>query len=52
MKKRVLLTILDGWGIGDCSCIDAICKANTPNFNKLKTKISGNNVVISIPISH
>lgn len=36
MSKKVILMILDGWGIGDKSESDAIYLANTPNIDKLK----------------
>lgn len=35
MRKKVLLTILDGWGIGDGSQSDVISVANTPYWDKL-----------------
>ncbi len=35
MKKKVLLAILDGWGIGDGSQSDVISIANTPYWDKL-----------------
>ena len=34
MSKRVLLCIMDGWGISDCSIKDATKIANTPNLDK------------------
>ncbi|MFW5702106.1 MAG: 2,3-bisphosphoglycerate-independent phosphoglycerate mutase [Bacteroidota bacterium] len=34
LKKKVLLTILDGWGLGDGSKADVISQANTPNMDK------------------
>ncbi len=33
--RKVLLLILDGWGIGEKIDANAIYKANTPNFDKL-----------------
>lgn len=36
MNKKVLLMILDGWGIGDKSESDAIFNANTVNMDKLQ----------------
>ncbi len=36
--NRVLLIILDGWGIGDKSHSDAIYNANTPNLDKLNSE--------------
>lgn len=35
MKKNVLLTILDGWGLGKPDKYNAIDNANTPNIDKL-----------------
>jgi len=35
MRQKVLLTILDGWGIGDGSQSDVISIANTPYWDKL-----------------
>ena len=35
MNKKVLLLILDGWGIADNKDTSAPDKANTPNFNSL-----------------
>jgi len=35
MDKKVVLVILDGWGIGDGSRSDAISNANTPFVNQL-----------------
>lgn len=34
MKNRVLLCIMDGWGIDDSSSKNAILTANTPNFDR------------------
>ncbi|MCK7489130.1 MAG: hypothetical protein MZU79_01945 [Anaerotruncus sp.] len=34
-NKTVLLTILDGWGIGDSCSLNAIKGAKTPNFDSL-----------------
>ncbi|MCD4695767.1 MAG: 2,3-bisphosphoglycerate-independent phosphoglycerate mutase, partial [Bacteroidales bacterium] len=34
-RKKVLLMILDGWGIGDKSRADAIYNGNTPYMDKL-----------------
>lgn len=53
-QKTVLLTILDGWGIGDkCSC-NAIQAANTPNFDSLmynypNTKIYADGNHVGLP---
>ena len=34
MKNKVILMILDGWGIGDGSKSDAISSTKTPNYDK------------------
>ena len=51
MSKKVVLVILDGWGIGDGSSADATFAANVPFFNDLrlnsptaKLKTSGEDV--------
>ena len=38
MTQKVLLTILDGWGIGDGSKSDVIANTPTPNISKLIEK--------------
>jgi 2,3-bisphosphoglycerate-independent phosphoglycerate mutase len=38
MNKKVILLILDGWGEAPPDRYNAIKNANTPNFDKLKTK--------------
>ena len=38
LKKRVVLMILDGWGIGDKSVSDVIYNANTPFMDYLQEK--------------
>ncbi len=38
IKNKVLLMILDGWGIGNGTESDAIQKGNTPNIDKLLSK--------------
>lgn len=38
MKKKALLIILDGWGIGNKDKGDIIYQANTPNIDRLKEK--------------
>ena len=38
MKKKALLMILDGWGIGDGSKSDVIASTPTPNWDKLMKK--------------
>ena len=35
MKKKALLMILDGWGIGNGSKSDVIAQTPTPNWDKL-----------------
>lgn len=35
MKKKALLMILDGWGIGEKGTANAIYSTNTPHWNKL-----------------
>ncbi len=35
MKKKALLMILDGWGIGEKSSANAIYSTNTPHWNKI-----------------
>ena len=37
-KRKVLLMILDGWGVGDGSEADVISRANTPNMDGLAAK--------------
>ncbi|HSO78503.1 MAG TPA: hypothetical protein VLQ76_08035, partial [Bacteroidales bacterium] len=37
-EKRVLLMILDGWGIGDGSLSDVISTTGTPNIDEIKKK--------------
>ncbi|MDD3149632.1 MAG: 2,3-bisphosphoglycerate-independent phosphoglycerate mutase [Candidatus Gastranaerophilales bacterium] len=53
-NKKVLLTILDGWGCGSDSPKNAIKEANTPNFDKIKatspfTKIRGDGEYVGLP---
>ncbi|MBK7222758.1 MAG: 2,3-bisphosphoglycerate-independent phosphoglycerate mutase [Saprospiraceae bacterium] len=38
MNKKMMLLILDGWGIGPIKERSAIAMANTPNFNALMAK--------------
>ncbi len=38
MKRKALLIILDGWGLGDKSKSDVIFQANTPNIDDLVNK--------------
>ncbi|MEM9022518.1 MAG: 2,3-bisphosphoglycerate-independent phosphoglycerate mutase, partial [Bacteroidota bacterium] len=35
MKKKAILVILDGWGIGDGSAADAVAQTATPCFDRL-----------------
>lgn len=35
MKKKALLMILDGWGIGEKNAANAIYSTNTPHWNKI-----------------
>jgi len=35
LNKKVLLLILDGWGIANNKEVSAPDKANTPNYNNL-----------------
>ncbi|MBC7905027.1 MAG: 2,3-bisphosphoglycerate-independent phosphoglycerate mutase, partial [Gemmatimonadaceae bacterium] len=37
-KKKVILVIMDGWGIGKVKSSDAIEQANTPFVDSLYTK--------------
>ena len=39
-KKKIVLCILDGWGLASKSEGNAICKSNIKNFNKLMRKYS------------
>jgi len=43
--KKVLLIILDGWGIGKIPASDAIKKANTPAYESLLKKYSNAQLV-------
>ena len=47
LENRVLLMILDGWGIGDKSKSDAIFQGNTPNIDKLKEKYPNSQLLTS-----
>ncbi|MFN7014041.1 MAG: 2,3-bisphosphoglycerate-independent phosphoglycerate mutase, partial [Bacteroidia bacterium] len=38
MNKKVVLVILDGWGIGDKSKADAIAHSKKPFFDSLMAK--------------
>ena len=46
-NKKVLLAILDGWGIGDGSEADVIYNANTPNMDELQKKYPGSRLSTS-----
>ena len=53
-QKRVLLCILDGWGIGEKSKFNAVEVANTPNFDALlksmpNTKIHADGNFVGLP---
>jgi 2,3-bisphosphoglycerate-independent phosphoglycerate mutase len=52
-NKKVLLIIMDGWGIGDGSNSDAISKANLPFtnslFNKTFCKLSASGEDVGLP---
>ena len=53
-KKPVMLTILDGWGIGKKYEGNAVELANTPNFNRLKkewpsTKLGASGLSVGLP---
>ena len=54
MNKRVLLCIMDGWGINKDCPKDATKTANTPNFDKLKatekyTEINASGEYVGLP---
>ena len=46
-KRRVLLMILDGWGIGNKSKSDVIFNANTPNMDALTKKYPNSQLLTS-----
>lgn len=53
-NKRVLLCIMDGWGISETSPKNAVKTANTPNFDKLKktekyTQINASGEYVGLP---
>ena len=53
-NKRVLLCIMDGWGISNDSSKNAVKTANTPNFDKLKetekyTQINASGEYVGLP---
>jgi len=45
MSKKVILMILDGWGIGKIPKADAIKAANTPNFDNYLQKYSNSTLI-------
>lgn len=45
MNNKVLLAILDGWGIGDGSKSDAIANANTPFYDSVSKELPHNTLV-------
>jgi 2,3-bisphosphoglycerate-independent phosphoglycerate mutase len=47
MNKKVLLMILDGWGIAKNKAVSAIDKANTPFVNSLYTKYANSRLEAS-----
>ena len=54
MKNKVLLTIMDGWGIGEDYDGNAITHANLPNFKKIisaypNTKIYADGLHVGLP---
>ncbi len=46
-SKKVMLMILDGWGIGDKSKSDAIYNAKTPNIDNLLKKYPNSQLITS-----
>lgn len=53
-NKRVLLCIMDGWGLNNKCSKDAVTTANTPNFDKLKkeekyTTINASGEYVGLP---
>ena len=45
LNKKVLLLILDGWGITNDKDVSAPDKANTPNFNHLIKEYPSNYLI-------
>ena len=43
--RKVLLTILDGWGLGPNPKVDAIAQANTPVFDDLMKRCPNSTLV-------
>ena len=48
LNKKVLLLILDGWGITNDKDVSAPGKANTPNFNNLIKEYPNNYLISSV----
>lgn len=53
-RKKVLLTILDGWGLGNPSEYNAIANARTPNFDRLtreypNTSLKSDGLAVGLP---
>jgi 2,3-bisphosphoglycerate-independent phosphoglycerate mutase len=46
-EKRVLLMILDGWGIGDCTRSDVICSTGTPSIDAFKKAYPSSSLLTS-----
>jgi 2,3-bisphosphoglycerate-independent phosphoglycerate mutase len=47
LKNRMLLMILDGWGIGNNTKSDVIYTANTPNMDRLKKNFPNSQLLTS-----
>ncbi len=47
VKNKVVLIILDGWGIGDCTIRDAIYNANPTNMNQLMANFPNSKLLTS-----
>src|SRR6187551_2784503 len=55
MNKKVLLMILDGWGIAKNKEVSAVDKANTPFINSLYTryphsKLEASGLAVGLPV--
>src|SRR6187549_277873 len=55
MNKKVLLLILDGWGIGKDPKVSAIAQARTPYINSLYTKyphstLEASGLAVGLPV--
>jgi 2,3-bisphosphoglycerate-independent phosphoglycerate mutase len=44
-QNKVLLMILDGWGLGDGSKSDVISSTNTPNYDKLRANFPNSSLI-------